>query len=138
MITIITRWETTQMEPKLEWRMWRQLKGAFHVDRVFACPVIPSMEGYSSLAQFPSLVDALSELDEGTHRCFLEPTGYRSLYDLPQGGDIALILGNTETHNMQYAQVDETYAIRTPMGPNHAHLYGINAAAIALAVRYGQ
>jgi hypothetical protein len=138
MITVVTRWETTQMDPALEWRMWRQLKGAFHIDRVFACPMIASMEGYESLTQFSSLSDALSALEDDTQRCFLEPTGYNSLYDLPKDGNIALIVGNTERHNMDHAGVCETFAIKTPMGPNHAHLYGINAAAIALAVRYGQ
>jgi hypothetical protein len=135
MITVITRWETTQMDPSLEWRMWRQLRGAFQVDRVFAFPMIASMEGYASLKQFSTLSDALNALDENTVRCFLEPTGYNSLYDLPQDGDLALILGNTEHGNMQDAYLNETYRIASP---KFTDLYGINAAAIALAIRFGQ
>jgi hypothetical protein len=141
MITIITRWETTQMEPATEWKQWRQILGSFaesHQDiQVWATPMVASMEGYERLTQFPSLEAALSSLDEGTERCFLEPTGYKSLYDLPKG-DFALILGNTEKHNMEHAQVNETYAIKTPNGVNRGHLYGTNAAAIALAYWYGQ
>lgn len=138
MITVVTLWEKSQMDPAIEWRMWRQLKGAYQIDRVFAVPVIPSMEGYESLTQFMSLTDALRALDEDTVRCFLEPSGYNSLYDLPQEGDLALILGNTEHSNMQDAYLNETYHIKTASGSNKAHLYGINAAAIALAIRYGQ
>lgn len=122
--------------------MWRQLRGAFQVDRVFAIPMIASMEGYASLKQFSTLEDALSALDDedeyhgtNTVRCYLEPTGYNSLYDLPQEGDLALILGNTEHGNMQDAYLNETYQIKSPKATD---LYGINAAAIALAIRYGQ
>ena len=133
MITVIAWWETVQMEPELEWRMWRQLKGAFGIDRFIFLPVLPSMEGYV-FDQYDSVQEALATLPDGTQRVFLEPTGYRSMYDIPQG-DIALILGNTDQGNMSEAQVNETYQIKTP---GSADLYGINAASIALAFGYGQ
>lgn len=137
MITVITRWESTQMPELTEWQMWRQLRGAFRIDRLIFVPKVYKMEGYI-FEQANTMEEALDMLPSDTPRCFLEPTGYNSLADLPSGDDIAFILGNTSKHNMEHAEVHETYSIATPAGPNKAHLYGINAAAIALAIRYGQ
>lgn len=135
-ITIVTRWETTQMPAQVEWQMWRQLKGAFHINRVFATPIVSSMEGYGGLKQFSSMEDALSALDEGTRLCFLEPTGNHSIYDIPRDEDIALILGDSAMNNLAYASAGETYEIKAPS--QVTHLYGVTAAGIALAIRYGQ
>lgn len=121
------------MDPTLEWRMWRQLRGAYEIDRFVFVPVLEQMEGYSFM-QYDTMKEALASLSEFTSRVFLEPTGYKGMHDLPHG-DVALILGNTEFHNMDHAQVNETYAIKSPGG---ADMYGLNAAAIALAYEYGQ
>lgn len=45
MITVVSRWESMQMEPELEWKMWRQLKGAFGVERLIFTPRFPKMDG---------------------------------------------------------------------------------------------
>lgn len=135
MITVVARWDIAQMEPELEWRMWRQLIGFFGVEKVFAVPRIESMEGNGRLRQFDTMTEALLSLPQGTQRCFLEPTGYNALSALPTG-DIALIIGNTNQHNLEHARIDETYVI---YGESmNTHLYGTDAAAIAMAVRYGQ
>jgi hypothetical protein len=55
--------------------------------------------------------------------------------EMPKNGTVALILGNTAEDNTKYATADEAYRITTP---TKTSLYGSNAAAIALAVRYGQ
>lgn len=119
------------MPPENEWQLWRQLRGAFHVNRFHMVPVI---EGFQrgTVFQYETMEEAL-EAATGD-RAFLEPTGQNSIGDLPQG-DIVLVLGNTEWDNMKLAKVEETYRINTP---SRTVLYGSNAAAIALAIRYEQ
>lgn len=136
MITIIARWEDTQMPPETEWQMWGQLRGAFGITRF---KFVPVMEGMSNIDidQYDTMEDALASLPEGTSRAFLEPTGWNPVTTLPQG-DIAVIVGNTSHDNTAYADLNETYSIRTLGVARHNHLYGINAAAIALALRLGQ
>lgn len=134
-VTVVARWETGQMSPLKEWKMWRQLKGAFEIDRFIFVPVQEYMKGHS-FEQYDTMEEALASLSEFTSRCFLEPSGYNSVEALPHG-DIALIIGNTDKHNMEHAHVNETFAIKSPAGIS-AHLYGTNAAAIALAYEYGQ
>jgi hypothetical protein len=134
MITVITRWESTQMSADVEYQMWRQLRGAFKIDRIIFTPVV---ETVFNAEQYENMMTCLLMCDAGADRAFLEPTGYKGMIDLPQG-DIVLIVGNTAQHNLEHAKVNETYRIATPTGQNHAHLYGINAASIALAIRYGQ
>lgn len=130
--TVVARWETSQMEPELEWRMWRQLRGAFEIDRFIFVPRLPKMEGYT-FQQFDTMDEALASLPLTT-RCFLEPNGQNYVSELPHD-DITLIIGNTEHSNIEYADPSETYYI---CSPGSADLYGINAAAIALACEHGQ
>lgn len=131
MITVVARWETAQMPPAAEYQLWRQLKGAFKVQKIIFVPVVP-MEGYH-LEQYDTMDEALAAAGGGD-RVFLEPNGTKGMGDIPQG-DIILITGSTDAHNMEYAQVNETYKIASPV---RAHLYPTEAAAIALAIRYGQ
>jgi hypothetical protein len=116
---------------ELEWRMWRQLRGAFEIDEFIFVGM--AHDGYT-FRQAPTMKDALAVLPGDCQRVFLEPSGYNSLYEMPKG-DIALILGNTEQSNIHHAQVNETYRIASP---GKSHLYPTDAAAIALALRYGQ
>lgn len=122
------------MSPLKEWKLWRQLKGAFGIKRFIFVPVQDYMKG-NSFEQYDTMEEALSKC-EG-ERVFLEPTGYKSVAEIPMG-DITLIIGNSSLDNMKHARVNETYTINTPAGPTKAHLYGSNAAAIALAIRHGQ
>lgn len=136
-VTVVARWESSQMNAELEWRMWRQLRGAYSIDEFIFVPVVQDMDKVT-VRQAPTMKEALAVLPGDCHRVFLEPTGYNSLYDIPKTGHIALILGSTAQDNMAHAHVNETYAIKTQGGTQHNHLYGINAAAIALAFEYGQ
>lgn len=120
------------MDPAFEWRMWKQLKGAFGITKLHMVPVRDEMSSLTDVNQYDSMEDAL-DAAKG-ERAFLEPTGSSSLSDLPRG-DIVLVLGNTQTHNLKQARPEETYRIATPNGTD---LYGTNAAAIALAIRHGQ
>lgn len=120
------------MEPELEWRMWRQLRGGFEIDRFIFTPIVPEFSNVA-IEQYATIEECL-EAAGPDNRAFLEITGYNALHSLPQG-DVTLILGNTSNNNIEHALVAETYAIATPV---RGDLYGINAAAIALAVRYGQ
>lgn len=121
---------------ELEWRMWRQLRGAFEVNE-FIFVGEEAHEGYS-FRQAETMTEALAVLPENCQRVFLEPSGFNPISAIPQDGHIAIIVGNTEQSNVDLAvrgEYDETYCIWTP---NKTHLYGTNAAAIALAMRYGQ
>ena len=114
--------------------MWRQLRGAYEIDRLIFVPRFPSMDGYT-FDQADSMEEALRVLPGDCHRVFLEPTGKKNISEIPRTGHIALILGDTNSHNLMHADEDETYHIASP---GSADLYGINAAAIALAIEFGQ
>jgi hypothetical protein len=120
------------MDPRLEWSMWRQLRGAFGIDRFVFTPVV---EELSQLAvdQYPTMEEALDSC-VGPF-AFLEPKGTNSVSALPSGGDLVFVLGNARMNNLKHADPSETYRIQSPGATD---MYGINAAAIALAVRYGQ
>jgi hypothetical protein len=133
MITVIARWEDTQMPPEVEYQLWRQIKGAFEVDRIIFVPIAKGMENYH-LEQYDTMEEALDAASTG-RRVFLEPDGHYCIGgNIPQG-DIVLITGNTNNNNKGYAKKEETYSITTP---RRTHLYPTEAAAIALATRYGQ
>ncbi len=117
------------MDPALEWQMWRQLRGAFKIDRLVFTPVQPELNVGS---QYDTMEEALASC-QGI-RIFLEPTGGNDLSAIPYG-DIVLVLGNTGEDNLKQSQPHERFQIATP---GDTCLYGINAAAIALAYRYGQ
>ncbi len=119
------------MPSELEWRMWRQLRGAFGIGRFVFTPIVKELLNVN-IRQCATMEEALAMCDG--HRVFLEPTGTKTLRELPTG-DVVVILGNTSQHNLKYAKPDETYRIEAP---RKADLYGINAAAIALAFNHGQ
>lgn len=121
------------MPPLVEWALWRQLKGAFKVHRMFFTPIVPEfVGGHYPIRQFATMQEALQEA-EG-RRVFLEPTGTNALSKMPEG-QIVLITGNSAIGNMHHAKSEEAYAIKTPQ---QTHLFPTEAAAIALAIRYGQ
>jgi hypothetical protein len=124
-LTVIYRQEVTQMSPQVEAKLWRQLRGAFGINQLIEVP-----------GDFATVEEAL-ENSPGA-RVFLEPKGVHSLAAMPPDGDLVLIVGNTAENNLSLARPSETYYIATNGTENHNHLYGVNAAAIALAIRYGQ
>lgn len=127
MITVIARWDSAQIEPSLEYKMYRQLKGAFRIDRLIFVPVMPDVDK----EQYDSVDSALAACSG--QRVFLEPTGQKAVRDIPEG-DVIIVVGNTQMHNLRIAQPEETYRIATPTTTD---IYGVNAVAIALAVRHG-
>ena len=133
MITIIARWEEVQMLPQYEYQLWRQISGAFLVQRIIYTGIAPGMEAYQ-LEQYATIEEALDVTVNDGDRVFLEPTGTKGLLDIPTG-DIVLITGNTNKNNLAHAQAGETYKIKSPQ---RTVLYPTEAVAIALAIRYGQ
>ena len=133
-VKIITYWESSQMPKDVEWRMWRQLVGSYNVEKVYAVPHMPGWDCGRLFEEVDTIEEALAKVDPAT-LCFLEPTGEKSVTELPDG-DITLVLGNTEHSNVEHAKPEQMYHIPTPAGPDKSHLYGTNAAAIALALRY--
>lgn len=123
------------MPEMVEWQMWRQLKGAFAIDQLIFVPCVYKMDGYT-FEQADTIPEALSMISERTRRIFLEPKGAYSIHELyppkrSMDTDVTFILGNTESSNLNYARnKEETVRIDTP---GKTDLYGINAAAIALA-----
>jgi hypothetical protein len=132
MTAIITRWDTSQMEPDVEFRMWKALADSFDVRELIFTPILhglglPGVDG--RIRQVETMEEALEAID--LPRCFLEPEGEHDITDLP-AHPFALIVGNTDQHNLALAQPGETYRIDAP--GKRPHLYGTNAAAIALNV----
>jgi hypothetical protein len=130
---IVTRWDTSQMEPDVEFAMWKALAGSFGIRDLIFTPIVtglnvPGLNG--SIRQVETMEEALEEIGD-LPRCFLEPEGEHDISDLP-AHPFALILGNTDQHNLALAQPGETYRIDAP--GKRPHLFGPNAAAIALYV----
>lgn len=120
MITIIARYESTQMPREVDRQMWRQLKGAMGVQRLV---MVDTEEDIKRAIDF-----AHGQL------VFLEPTGMHTVDEIPRG-DIVLVLGNTAMNNLAYARREETFRVECVSQPTH--LYGICAAAIALEKYHG-
>lgn len=137
MLTVVSRWETSQLHPLEEWQLWRQLRGAFGIDRFVMVPKQEDFDRVSIIDQFDTMEEALAFCEGRGERVFLEPNGRKTMAEIPKG-DIVLICGNTPQSNMMYAKIGEMYAISTKGETRHNHLYGPNAAAIALAIRLGQ
>ena len=133
MITIVARWEHTQMPAEVEWRMWRQLK-AFGINRFLFTPVMSKLSNVN-IEQYPTMKEALSHITEG-NRVFLESTGRNSINDLPsRNEDIVFILGSTTRNNVKFMLPEESFRIAEPMVSD---MYPTSAAAIALAFWHGQ
>ena len=133
MITIVGIWEADIVEPELEMRMLRQLKGAYEINRILMTPIKESMKTRSNVEQFGTIEEALETCD-GTI-VFLEHTGTTSLSELPDVEDITFVTGNAYHSNMHLAEGRITCKINSP---KQTVLFAVNAIAIALACRYGQ
>ena len=122
------------MPPEVEWQLWQQLRGAFRVHRFVAVPIVP--EGIQlGCTQYATMEDALASCPG--KKVFLEPTGDQLLFDMPPcGHDLILVLGNTAMSNVELVG-KEDYSVRIKT-PQRTHLYGVSAAAIALAYWVGQ
>jgi len=112
--------------------MWRQIKGAYGIDRFCVAPAIQEMAGVGAIDHYDSMAEALATTT-GV-KVFLEPGGTDSLADIPDG-DVVLIFGNTETGNSGLIQPGDL-SVQIPSA-NPVDLYGINAAAIVLAYLHG-
>ena len=133
MITIISRWEKTQIPPEIEWLMWGQLKN-FGIKRFIFVPIVEEMKRIN-VEQYNTMEEALSKVST-KNRVFLEPTGTKGMYDLPAANeDVTFILGSTSTSNVKYAKKDELYRINEP---RMTDMHPTNAAAVALAFWFGQ
>lgn len=130
MITVIARWDTSQIAPDCEFKIYRHLKGAYGVDRLVFVPIDPAMEAVGK-EQYATIEDALAACTG--QRVFLEPTGENDVGDIP-AGDIVLVVGNTQMHNLLVSRPEERYRIDTP---SSTEMFGVNAVAIALATRHG-
>ena len=135
MITICTRWETSQMPPELEWRMWNQLKGAFDIGEFYFSPIIDSMKK-CDLSQFSTLEECI-EKAKGL-KIFLEHEGKKDLKkmsNIPLDQDVVFILSNTNLKN-KHLITDLDMSLKINVKNERCELYGINDAAIALSYRY--
>lgn len=133
MITVIARWESTQLPPEYEWKQWRQLKN-WGITRFIFTPVFPVAGG--SVEQYATMEECLVVAGPG-NRVFLEPTGTKGMSELPPREEpVIFVLGNTAMHNLSMQpSVDELYRINEP---SKTDMYPTSAAAIALAYWVGQ
>lgn len=120
------------MNPKSEAFIFRQVAEAFDCERmIFVGPV---QKDIAKVEQFETLEEALLTC-KGV-RVFLEPTGKKTLRDMPTG-DITLICGSTTKDNLAESKPEERYRFKTAK-PEHHGIFAITAAGIALAHRIGQ
>lgn len=128
MLTVCFAWDDVQMDPSIEWRVWRQLRGAFGINRMVACPVKPEMSNVS-VEQYASMAEAVASCD-GTV-VLLRPGGDKHLLDIPISGDVTIVVGST-LEDLSGVSGDMAVNIECA---NPVDLYGFNAAAIALQAR---
>lgn len=127
MITVVGRWETGWLEPKVEAFMFRQLKNAYKFDRLVMVPRL--LEGHiKSVDQFDTMEEAL-QTTTGT-KVFLEPKGHSPFSAVLLHDDLVFILGNANEGNARRAKSgDLVVRIDTP---GQTDMFAVNAAAIAL------
>lgn len=117
------------MPTEVEWQVWRQMKGPLGIDRIIYVPVMPGLDGFN-VEQYETMEEALAVVDG--ELVFLEPIATKTTADIP-AGDIVMVLGNTGMDNHKHSAEDQRYKITTLSATGH--LYGFNAAAIALHER---
>lgn len=129
---LIIPWDTSQLEPLTEWNLWRQLRGAYGINDIV---MLPRLDETARLAytHVDTMEEALS-LAIG-ERIFLDASGLNDISQIPRDGDATIIVGNTNLPLSQYAHSEDCYRIPSP---GRSDLYGVNAAAIALSIRYSQ
>ena len=133
MITVVARWEFSQMEAEVEWRMWRQLKG-FGIKRFIFTPIFEEFNN-TTIEQYDTMEECLSHVPNG-NRVFLESTGKNSMNDLPsRDEDVVFILGSTTRSNVKFMKDHESFRIYEPQVTD---MYPTSAAAVALAFWVGQ
>ncbi len=134
---MIMRMEGGWLDSNVEAFMVKQLKHAFDVGRVIFIPMndkATAIKGRTSVEVMDSMEEAL-ESSVG-NRVFLEPTGYNNMSNMPDRSEnVVFITGSATAHNLDHAELSETYRIHTPKATD---MFGMNAAAIALAYWYGQ
>lgn len=129
-VKLIIPWDTVQMPATTEWQIWHQLRGAYGINDIAFYPALPEVAnlGYE---HYDDLAEAIAS-SIGT-RVFLGATGAKNITEIPKTGDITIIVGNTNVVVEPFAQLDEIYRIDCPAP---GELYGVSAAAIALAYRH--
>jgi len=127
MITLVGCWEKDWLAPKVELFMWRQLKAAYHVDRLI---MIPRLLGKrTSVDEFETMEQALEDCT-GT-LVLMEPTGTVTLQEFSHPTDAVYIFGKAGINNCRFE--GEKVRIDTP---SQVDMFAINAASIVLADRY--
>lgn len=135
-ITIIARWDYTWSDPRDEAFLFRQLCTAFDVHKLmFVGPYQQDIPVEAQIEQYPHLDNAL-EIAQGVP-CYLEPDGERTLQALPKDEDVVYIFGNRQVNNRRHSTPGQRYRFLMPH-PEHRGMFAVTAAAIVLAVRYGQ
>lgn len=129
-VKLVIPWDTVQMPAEFEWRIWHQLLGAYGINDIAFYPALPECE---SLAY--EHYDTFGEAIQSSigQRVFLDADGDKAVSEIPKSGDITIIVGNTSMPIKGYARDDEIYKITCP---SPGEMYGMNAAAIALAYRH--
>lgn len=133
-IYIAALWDRVQIDPAIEFRQYRQLLGAYGVAGLLMAPRVTWLEG-SGANNYDTLQAALEAAPDPATRVFLCPSGDCALEDVPPGSEpLVIVIGDTTTSPAELAGPNDI--IVSLPAPNPVELYGVNAAAVALAELY--
>jgi hypothetical protein len=129
MRSAIVRLETSWLDADVEAFMYRQLFEAFGVHKaIFVTNKILKRKRYAQVGS----VEAALNLVEG-RRIFLEPTGAKTISDIPNEKDLVFIVGNTQMSNAHLAEEDEMYRVKMRR-PDYRGVFGVSILGAALGV----
>lgn len=130
MITVIVPWDTVQLHPECEWQIWGALKGPLGIDHfIFVSdPQVLTNLAYDHV----KTMDHAISLAQG-ELVFLDATGTKDVSEIPKTGDITIVVGSTNMSLIDHSTESQRYKIGQVSA---GEMYGVNAAAIALAYRH--
>ena len=133
-IYIAALWDRIQLDPAIEFRQYRQLAGAFGLAGLYMAPRVTWLN-QSGANNYDTLQEALEALPDPATRVFLCPSGECALEEVPAGSEpLVLVIGDTKTSPAELAGPNDI--IVSLSAPHPVELYGVNAAAVALAELY--
>ncbi len=127
MLTVAAYWDRTQMDPELEWRIWRQLKGAYGIGRFAFVPAVSHVAGITA-DFYPDMPAALATCVG--HKVFLRLGGTDTINAVPADDDYTIIVGSTVDDLAGLPEVGDSDVELDAINP--VDLYGTCAASILL------
>lgn len=127
MLTLAAYWDRTQVDPELEWRLWRQLRGAYNIGRFVLVPEVSHVAGISA-DFYPDMATALATCVG--HKVFLRLGGTDTINSVPTDTDYTIVVGSTVENLSGLPQAGDSDIELDAINPSD--LYGVNAASILI------